>query len=286
MPPENEAIALIQEAEKKATYKSWFGSSKLDEAAELYSRAANKFQLGKKWKEAGDAFLRAAEIQLRMQEPDEAAGSFVNASKAYKKTNAQDSVHSLEQAVAIYTDRGRFHIAAQHQKTIAEIYESDIQDYQKALMAYQTAADWYQSEESSALANNCLLKVGTFAAQLEQYAVAIEKFEFVASASVDNNLTKWSVREHLLKAGLCHLASEDIIAAKRALEKYQSMDVTFSSTREFLFLKNLTDAVEAADEQLFTDTVYEFDRMTKLDAWKTTILLRVKKTLGEPESIT
>jgi hypothetical protein len=51
------------------------------------------------------------------------------------------------------------------------------------------------------------LKVATFAAQLEQYPEAIEKFESVAEANVDNNLTKWSVREYLLKAGLCHLAS-------------------------------------------------------------------------------
>ncbi|KAJ3343649.1 nuA3 HAT complex component nto1 [Gonapodya sp. JEL0774] len=279
MPPESEAFALIQEAEKKAAHKSWFGGNKLDEAAELFSRAANKFQLLKNWKDAGDAFIRASEIQLRMQEPDEAAGSFVNASKAYKKVNPHDSVHALEQAVAIYTDRGRFHIAAQHQKTIAEIYENDIQDYQKTLAAYQTAADWYQSEESNALANNCLLKVGTYAAQLEQYDLAVEKFEYVAAASVDNNLTKWSVREHLLKAGLCHLASGDIVATKRAVENYQTMDVTFASTREFTFLKDLIDAVEAGDEQLFTDTVFEFDRMTKLDAWKTTLLLRAKKSL-------
>lgn len=107
----------------------------------------------------------------------------------------------------IYTDRGRFHPAATHQKAIAEIYETDLTDLENALAAYQKAADWYSSEDSKAMTNNCLLKVATFAAQLEQYPEAIEKFEAVAEASVDNNLTKWSVREYLLKGGLCHLAA-------------------------------------------------------------------------------
>ena len=57
------------------------------------------------------------------------------------------------------------------------------------------------------MVNKCLLKVAHFAAQLEQYDVAIEKLETVATASVDNPLTKWSLKEYFLKAGLCHLCS-------------------------------------------------------------------------------
>jgi alpha-soluble NSF attachment protein len=47
--------------------------------------------------------------------------------------------------------------------------------------------------------------VAEFAAQLEQYERAIEKFEQVARANVDNQLTKWSLKDYFLKAGLCHL---------------------------------------------------------------------------------
>lgn len=59
----------------------------------------------------------------------------------------------------------------------------------------------------SSLAHKCLLKVATFAAQLGMYDKAIEKFEEVASASLDNQLMKWSLKEYFLKAGLCHLAT-------------------------------------------------------------------------------
>ncbi|KAI9022521.1 soluble NSF attachment protein [Hyaloraphidium curvatum] len=287
----DEGEQLLAQAKKAASYTGWFGGNKLDEAAELYQKAANRFQLAKKWKEAGDAFVAAAEAQIKLQERDEAASIFVNASKAYKKVSPlgesrPDAVKALQQAVDIYTDRGRFHPAATQQKAIAEIYETDLTDLENAMIAYQKAADWYSSEDSKALTNNCLLKVAHFAAQLERYPEAIEKFESVAEASVDNNLTKWSVREYLMKAGLCHLASGDMVAAHRALEKYLSMDVTFGSTREYQFLKSLLEALEAGDVDAFTNVVVDFDRMTKLDPWKTSILLKMKKSIGEEMSIT
>lgn len=42
-----DADALWAEANKKATQKTFFGGNKLDEAADLYGRAANAFKLKK-----------------------------------------------------------------------------------------------------------------------------------------------------------------------------------------------------------------------------------------------
>jgi len=64
------------------------------------------------------------------------------------------------------------------------------------------------------------------------------------------------------------------------------MDASFSSTRECKFLRNLLDACEAQDVEAFTGHVVEWDRFSKLDEWKTRILLKVKKSLGEDMSIT
>lgn len=57
------------------------------------------------------------------------------------------------------------------------------------------------------MVSKCTLKAAHLAAVLGQYDNAIEKFESVAAASVDNQLTKWSVKEYFLKAGLCHLCT-------------------------------------------------------------------------------
>lgn len=51
------------------------------------------------------------------------------------------------------------------------------------------------------------LKVADLAAEDNDYYKAIENYEKVAKSSINNNLMKWSVKEYLLKAGICHLAA-------------------------------------------------------------------------------
>jgi alpha-soluble NSF attachment protein len=50
-----------------------------------------------------------------------------------------------------------------------------------------------------------MLKVGSLAGELGRYEDAVNKFEMVASRCVDNKLTKWSMKEYFLKAGICLL---------------------------------------------------------------------------------
>ncbi|KAI9223842.1 N-ethylmaleimide-sensitive factor attachment protein, alpha [Blastocladiella britannica] len=279
-----EAESLIEQAEKKlkgGVLSSLFGGNKFEEAEELYTKAANQFKLGKKWKEAGDAFMQAADMQTRMNERDEAATRFVDAANCYRKVNPTEAIDAYTRAISIMTERGRFQTAAKHQKTIAEIYESDVVDLEKAMAAYELAAEWFQAEEASALAGGCLLKVATFAGQLEQYPKAIELFEKLAASSMDNNLTKWSVKDYFLKAGLCHMAAEDQVGARQAIDRYSDLDVTFATQRECIFLKSLLEALEQGDVDTFTAHIVEFDRLTKLDPWKTAVLLKVKKGMEE-----
>jgi len=279
MSNEEKAEAFIVQATNKLK-SFWMTSSKYEEASELYVKAANLFKVAKKWGEAGKAFLKSADCQIKAQSKHEAATNYVDASNCFKKVDVPESINCLKLAIEIYLDMGRFPIAAKHHKDIAEQYEGE-SNLEEAIKHYTTAAEYYNTEEVNSSANQCLLKVAQFAAQLEKYELAIEKFEQVAQASIDNTLLKWSVKEYLLKAGLCHLATTDIITARRALEKYQEMDVTFGSTRECIFLKNLTDAYENGDIDAFTNVVVEYDRLSPLDNWKTSILLRIKKSIGD-----
>lgn len=63
---------------------------------------------------------------------------------------AIDAINALKEAISILTERGRFHAAATHQKTIAEIYESDVVDLENALLSYEQAAEWFAGEEAGA----------------------------------------------------------------------------------------------------------------------------------------
>lgn len=119
-PEELQARKLMAEADKKSSGKSGGflagvfggGSSRIDDAIELYCKAANNFKMAKNWSEAGNAFAKAANLSLGSDNKLEAFQKFSDASNCYKKVDPQRSLECLKQAVAIQTEMGRFTMAA------------------------------------------------------------------------------------------------------------------------------------------------------------------------------
>nr|XP_028683953.1 beta-soluble NSF attachment protein isoform X3 [Macaca mulatta] len=314
---EREAVQLMAEAEKRVKASHSFlrglfgGNTRIEEACEMYTRAANMFKMAKNWSvsssAAGNAFCQAAKLHMQLQSKHDSATSFVDAGNAYKKADPQakktaspepsltewifslfflnayasEAINCLNAAIDIYTDMGRFTIAAKHHITIAEIYETELVDIEKvicgswrkvmeldlnllcslAIAHYEQSADYYKGEESNSSANKCLLKVAAYAAQLEQYQKAIEIYEQVGANTMDNPLLKYSAKDYFFKAALCHFIVDEL-NAKLALEKYEEMFPAFTDSRECKLLK-----------------VKEFDSISRLDQWLTTMLLRIKKSI-------
>jgi alpha-soluble NSF attachment protein len=112
---------------------------------------------------------------------------------------------------------------------------------------------------------------------------------------------RFSVKDFFFKAGICHLAtkvrssasisrsyclsnfvnSQDLVATNRALESYRDIDPTFTSTRENQLLTDLTEAVEHGDQEAFSDKLFQFDQLSRLDKWKTALFVRIKDSIEE-----
>lgn len=272
---------FVKKAEKKLTGWGLFGS-KHEDAAELFEKAANCFKLAKSWDQAGAVFVKLAQCHIKLDSKHEAAGSYADAAHCYKKSNIKEAITCLEQSVNLFMEIGRLSMSARYYKEIAELCEQE-QNLEQAMHYYDKAADLFQSEDVSSSANQCKQKIAQFAAQLEHYQRAIDIYEDIARQSLNNNLLKYGVRGHLLNAGICQLCKNDVVAISNALERYEELDPTFSGTREYKLLADLAASVDEEDVAKFTDAVKEFDSMTKLDAWKTTLLLRVKESLKAKE---
>ncbi|XP_054799902.1 alpha-soluble NSF attachment protein 2 [Prosopis cineraria] len=278
-------LARAEEFDAKAEKKlnSWglFGS-KYEDAADLFDKAANSYKLAKAWDKAGSTYIKLANCYIKVESKHEAAQAYVDAAHCYKKTNINEAVSCLDKAVNAFCEIGRLSMAARYFKEIAELHESE-QNIEQAIVYYEKAADFFANEEVTTSANQCKQKVAQFAAQLEQYQKAIEIYEEIARQSLNNNLLKYGVKGHLLNAGICQLCKGDVVAITNALERYQELDPTFSGTREYRLLADIAASIDEEDVGKFTDVVKEFDSMTPLDSWKTTLLLRVKEKLKSKE---
>ncbi|KAK4048463.1 vesicular-fusion protein S17 [Microbotryomycetes sp. JL221] len=278
-------------ADKKAASSGGFSffsssSAKYEEAHDLYVQAANAYKIDKQWKQSGDCFCKAAEMSLKGDDKDDAANDFWTASKSYKKSNPELAVAALQKTIQLYQQRGKFRQAADREKEIATVLQQEGGDLQSSLEAFERAGELYSSEDAQATANSCFKEAAELAATLQQYPRAIKHFEHVAQQSLNSALTRYSVKDYYMKSALCWLATADVVSTKRALEQYSIQDTTFGSTREAKFVEQITEAFDAGDSEAFTAAVAEYDRLTKLDNWKTGILLAIKRQIAEEPSLT
>jgi len=283
---EQKAQQLIAEAEKKLnSSKSFFGSlfggsTKVEDAVECYTRAANHFKLAKNWQSAGQAFCEAANLHAKAGSRHDAATNFVDASTCLKKTDVDAAVNCLIRAIEIYTDMGRFTMAAKHHESIAGMYEAESVNLDKAVQHYEQAADYYRGEENNSSANKCLLKVAQYAAQLENYEKAIQIYQQVAASSLESSLLKYSAKEYFFRAALCNLCV-DTLNAQHAMERYVQQYPAFQDSREYKLMQTLIEHMEEQNLDGFTEAVRDYDSISRLDQWYTMMLLRIKKTLND-----
>ncbi|KAG8943151.1 vesicular-fusion protein S17 [Tulasnella sp. 424] len=302
------AQEFLAKAEKR--YNSsvgWFGSSstKYEEAdpnddgeptlialplesnrlGDLFKEAANNFKVERLFKESGDAYMREAECRVSGGERDDAANAYWNAAKAYKQGYPDLAAAALGQTVDLLQKLGRFRQAADREKEIGQIYLQENHDVGKAVEAYLRAADWYSQEDAKATASSCKKDAADLLVELDRWHEAIKLYDEVAQYSLGSQLTKYNVKEYWLRAGLCALAAQDAVTARRKFDDYSKSDLTFPSTREARFLLALIEAAERGDQEAFTGAVYEYDQVTKLDNWKTQLLLKIKKGIQDEPAL-
>eukprot|EP01127_Copromyxa_protea_P007179 TRINITY_DN17094_c0_g1_i1.p1 TRINITY_DN17094_c0_g1~~TRINITY_DN17094_c0_g1_i1.p1 ORF type:complete len:292 (+),score=88.98 TRINITY_DN17094_c0_g1_i1:18-893(+) len=273
---------LYKEAEAKLTGWGWFTSKrdKMEEAADLFIKAANQYKIAKKWSKAGKAFSRASEINLEVSHGTyTAAANYVNAATCYHKENKSEAINCYRSAVKLFLEDGKLGTAAKHMKSIAEISEEEgkITD---ALVAYQSAADYFEADGGfQSQCTACLLKVAYMAAEAQELDKAVNILEKVAQSCVGNNLLKFKVKDYCMEAGICRIGLGDYVACRKAWDSYVAMQPELVRSREFVLLDSLLQACENYDGDAFSEAVTEYDSLKQLAPWQTSILLKVKEKL-------
>jgi len=281
-PEEIRAKELISKAEK--ALKSgwgWFSSStKYEDAFTLYSKAANNYKIAKNWENAGRCFVLCADMKSQSQSQFDAASQYILAAEMYQRVDPSIAVGHYSKAISLFTEIGKFGLAAKNAEKVGEMYEKD-NNISDASRFFQQAADYYSGDNSSARANKCLEKVAYHVATLEDYSRGFDLFQKLGTESLDNNLLKFNAKNHFLHACFCVLAKNDMVAAQNAIDRFLEIDYSFADTRESKLVQELIDGCSDLDVDKFADALYSFDTVKKLTPWETSILLRVKNTLTE-----
>lgn len=183
-------------------------------------------------------------------------------------------------------DAGRLSQAARLSKEVAELFENDENSNEDtvvlAIESYQQAAELYEMEQQKSQGGQCLAKVAELSSAAKNppdYIRAAEIYEALGKNCLDSNLLKYNAKGYFLQCVLCHLANRDSVAAGQAMSRFSSMDYTLRESREGKFADQLIESFEGGDSEGFATACFEYDRISKLDPWKTTILLSVRKAI-------
>eukprot|EP00541_Cyclophora_tenuis_P001091 CAMPEP_0116550116 /NCGR_PEP_ID=MMETSP0397-20121206/5254_1 /TAXON_ID=216820 /ORGANISM="Cyclophora tenuis, Strain ECT3854" /LENGTH=311 /DNA_ID=CAMNT_0004074923 /DNA_START=17 /DNA_END=952 /DNA_ORIENTATION=+ len=285
--------AYIVEAEKGLSKSSWFSNKdkKFEDAAELYGKAGNAFKVGGLYHEAGDAYKKAAELfRDKLQNSFEASKALQNAGSNYKKSSPEHAVEAYNAAILLMTDAGRVMQAAKLSKECAELYENeqiDMEDKSSAVLAietYEQAAELFSAEDANGQASQCLAKVAELCSVVldpPDLTRAAQLYDDLGRRCLDSNLLKFNAKGYFLQAIFCHLAQGDAVAVTQSIQRYEALDYTFGGSREGKFASQLLECVEGMDTEGFATACYEYDRVSKLDPWKTSMLVKVKRTIDD-----
>lgn len=180
--------------------------------------------------------------------------------------------------------------AAKLSKEIAELYENEEIDEEDkshivlAIEAYEQASELFGMEDSKSSTSQCLGKIAELcSAALDppDFGRASKIYDDLGRRCLSSNLLKFNAKGYFLQAVLCHLATGDDVGAEQAGAKYESLDYTFADSREGKFASALIEAVKGYDVEEFSTACYEYDRISKLNPWQTSILVKVKRSIDD-----
>lgn len=216
--------------------------------------------------------------------------SFSGAS--YKKSSPTDAVDAYHAAVSLMVDAGRLLSAAKLSKELGELFENEGIDTDEkssivlSIESYEQAAELFGMEEAKSQASQCLAKVAELcSASLDPPDLirAAQIYDSLGRTCLESNLLKYNAKGYFLQSLFCHLANGDAIAAQQAMQRYGSLDYTFGDSREGKLCDKLIECVEGYDAEGFATACYEYDRISKLDPWKTSMLVKVKRTISDED---
>jgi len=241
----------------------------------------------KQWDEAGDAYIKMAECAEKISNQLEAVNAYTNAAKAYKNGNTKEAIKTFRIAAEMRMEGNQFQQAAKLYQEIGAIEEKNM-NMKGAIKAYSDAADCFQSEGSGPSESQALLKVAELSAQEEDYARAIQIYEKVAATALESTLLKYSVKDYFFKAGLCQMVlcareqkGSGMKELEDKLERYKEQHPAFDGDRSCKLLEACAKAFDDDDVDAFTDHVFAYDKIYKLDNWTASLLLIVKKILKD-----
>ncbi|GIY10254.1 alpha-soluble NSF attachment protein [Caerostris darwini] len=212
----------------------------VQEACQLFLKAAHEFKMEREYHKAGSAFLDGAVLERELKMDTEAAMHLVEAAKCFQCADLSLCNLCILKASKIYDDVGLDKTTGRQHLSLALL--CDEQGYlTRALEEYQKAAYRFNEERSISLKTKCLINVARISAIVGNYNRAREIFEYLGTEAVKNTELVYSANVLFARAGVCYLAAnpQDPKGLLQKMEEWKTMSPSFADSRGSIVLRKM-----------------------------------------------
>ncbi|KAE9980229.1 hypothetical protein BLS_008944 [Venturia inaequalis] len=294
--------SLYRKAETTLNSKTgWFSGvskeEKLENAAEEFSKAADRYKLEQNYKRAGEVFEKSAAIYTQLaaaggssQESgySGAARAFDEAHVAYKMISPELGIPPLKKSIDGFQNASNLRRAATKWEELAKLYEG-MGDLPNANEAYKTAARLYMGQSQGRhKSNKSRVRNAELTAVLanDDFNALNESKEIylaVARSNLANNTLRFAVKDHLFHYGLVSLSFMDEPTIANDFAIFPQIDKQFLATREHNLLQEIFQAIKDQDPDQLQQKVNVYANLSALKPWEETMIGRIEDKLRAAE---
>ena len=280
----NRGQQFFEQAENKLNSFSFSKKKKIEESAQLFVNSGNAYKSVRDFNNAGKAYFRAAECFQSIDSLTDSASQAAEAANMYSRSpeTREQAIQAYRFAVQIYRENCKATQAARLLIDASTLFLEN-KDLDSAAEALKDAILLYEDEKQPSTAATHITTLAEIRCQQKKWLEASELFRRVADIRLSQRLTQLSAGEFITKSVLCQLASNDTIGAEKLIGDFLSQSPGFHGSREHLLLTGIIDAIKKNDTNAYSQAVFDYDQIKRLDKWFTEVLLIMKKRLDEGE---
>lgn len=251
-------------------------------AYECFYKAAAAFKSESNFSRAGDAFMRAGDLAVKLENPGDACNAYTECAKMYARGDPTKAADAIKMAAQINIDNQRLGAAARLLQSWGETCEQN-GNTEAALAAYKRASELFFAEDQKSSVNQCKLRIATLLGMSKQWREASRMFEQIAMTYAEGANSRTMAKEPFFKSFLCRVAAvppenrtEGSAGLADALIAIEGFDPYFKNTREHEVCELLVLGMTEEDSEKIDDAIRLMDGMRMLDDLKTRIMNTIK----------
>lgn len=255
-------------------------------AYETFNKAGAAFKAEANFPRAGDAYMRAGDLSVKLENSVDACSAYTESAKMYARSGNSKADAAIKTAVDINVANGRLGQAARLLQNWGETCQ-ELGNNEAAIAAYKRACELFYAEDQKQSVTTCELKIASILAMTKMFAEASKLYEKVGM-NYAQSTSKTMAKAHFFNAFLCKCAAvnadnrtEGAANLSSMLDMIQSFDPYFKNTRENDVCLLLVEGLMDENEEKIDDAIRQMDNFRMLDDIKTKCMNHIKDTFSD-----